>query len=398
MSEALVLLAIAGVLVALGVAESIAHERNLRRLKLRIHVNGTRGKSSVTRLVAAGLREAGVRTCAKTTGTLARMIMPDATEYPVYRPSRPNIIEQLRIVRAAVANDAEALVIECMALQPSLQALTELRLVRATHGVITNARADHLEVMGPTEGDVALALAATVPVKATLFTAEQRHLDVFRRVAEDRGTRLVSVRPDDVGAITEAELAPFPYVEHAENVALALTVLAELGVARDVALRGMWRSPPDPGVMTDFELSFFGRRLVFVNGFAANDPESTERIWNLALARHPDVDTKIALYNCRADRPDRSVQLGEACATWAPADRYVLMGTGTYIFARAAASAGLDGRKVLFAEGLRVEEIFEQLVELSGKSALIMGMANIGGQGLELVRHFKNRSVLAGGA
>ena len=42
----------------------------------------------------------------------------------------------------------------------------------------------------------------------------------------------------------------------------------------------------------------------------------------------------------------------------------------------------------------RIEEIFEQIVELSGPSALVMGMANIGGQGLDLVRHFSNRSEL----
>ncbi|MCK6547575.1 poly-gamma-glutamate synthase PgsB [Myxococcota bacterium] len=397
MTEVIVLVVITGVLVALGIAESITHERNLRRLKLRIHVNGTRGKSSVTRLVAAGLREHGVRTCAKTTGTLARMIMPDATEYPVHRPSHPNIIEQLRIVRRAVARDAEALVIECMALDPRLQALTELRLIRATHGVITNARADHLDVMGPTEDDVARALAATTPVNATLYTAEERHLATLRGAAEDRGTKLVAITRDDVARVTDADLAGFTYLEHAENVALAIAVLADLGVPRDVALRGMWSAPPDPGVMTDVEVRFFGRRLVFVNGFAANDPESSERIWALALARHPDVEKRIAVYNCRADRPERSAQLGAACPRWAPADHYVLMGTGTHVFAHAAADAGLDARKVVDAEDARVEELFERLVELSGTSALIMGLANIGGHGLELVRHFKNRSLVDGG-
>ena len=126
-------------------------------------MNGTRGKSSVTRLIAGGLRAGGIRTCAKTTGTEASMILPDGSEYAVYRPASPNIIEQVRIVATAASLDARVLVIECMALQPLLQALSESRLIRATHAVITNSWADHLDVMGPEESDVARALAGIVP-------------------------------------------------------------------------------------------------------------------------------------------------------------------------------------------------------------------------------------------
>ena len=56
-----------------------------------------------------------------------------------------------------------------MALQPMLQSLCELKLVKATHGVLTNARPDHLDVMGPTERDVAKALGGTVPVNSKYF-------------------------------------------------------------------------------------------------------------------------------------------------------------------------------------------------------------------------------------
>ena len=174
------------VLSTAGWLESLAHRRNLRRIPIRIHVNGTRGKSSVTRLIAAGLRAGGVRTCAKTTGTLPRMIFPDGSEFPVFRTLRANVIEQVRIVKAALAARAEALVLECMALQPALQSLCELELVRATHGVITNARADHLDVMGPTVRDVAKALSGTVPVGGKLFTADADNLGCFASAARDR--------------------------------------------------------------------------------------------------------------------------------------------------------------------------------------------------------------------
>ena len=395
MNGVLLLAVIAGGLIALGFVEAIVHHRNLQKLPLRIHVNGTRGKSSVTRLIAAGLREGGVVTCAKTTGTLPRMIMPNGKEFPVYRPSNPNVIEQIRIVRAAVGNAAEALVIECMALVPTLQWLCESRLVRATHGVITNAREDHLDVMGPTEEDVARALAGMVPIKGKLFTAERRHLDVLQSAARDRGTKLITIDDADISRITEEEMKSFSYVEHAENVALALKVCEDIGIERSIALRGMCKAKPDPGAMTDHELNYFGRQIYFVNGFAANDPESTERIWNMALERYPDVERRVAVFNCRADRADRSQQLGEAFVRWRPADCCILIGSGTYLFARAGDGAGMDMQRVVFAEHRRIDEIFEVILEHAGRSALVMGMGNIGGPGLDLVRYVHNRSVLS---
>jgi poly-gamma-glutamate synthase PgsB/CapB len=380
-------------LAGLGVLEGVQHRKNLERLRLRIHVNGTRGKSSVTRLIAAGLRAGGIRTCAKTTGTLARMIMADGREYPVYRPSRANVIEQLRIVRAAAETSADALVIECMAVQPSLQTLCEMKFVRATHGVITNARADHLDVMGPTEDDVALALAATTPIGGVLFTAEQRHLETFRRSSADRGSRLVPVTSEEIAAVTEDEMRRFSYIEHADNVALALAVCAEIGIDRTTALAGMWTARPDPGALTAYDLDFFGRRVVFVNAFAANDPESTKRIFDMVSGQFREITRRVLLVNCRADRADRSRQLGEACPDWGPVDHYVLIGTGTYIFAKHGMQKGLDPSRITYAEGARIEEIFETLVEHADPDALVIGIANIGGQGLDLVRYFKNRSV-----
>jgi poly-gamma-glutamate synthase PgsB/CapB len=322
------------------------------------------------------------------------MILPNGTEYPVYRPAKPNINEQIRIVNLAAKCKSQAMVIECMALQPYLQSISEQKLVKSTHGVITNARADHLDIMGPSENDVALALAGMTPHGGTLFTAEQRYLDVFKMSARDRHCKLETLTPEEIENVTPAELAAFSYVEHAENVALALKVCQSLGVSRQVALQGMWAAEPDPGVMTVHQIDFFGRKIIFVNGFAANDPESTQRIWNMALEQFPDVGKRIAIFNCRADRADRSWQLGRACISWTPADHYVLMGTGTYIFAKAADQKGLSPMKIVFVEDRRIEEIFEIILSYVDDSALVMGMGNIGGQGLDLVQFFRNRSTM----
>jgi len=386
-----IIIALIALLLILGIAEGERHRRNLGRIPIRIHVNGTRGKSSVTRLIAGGLRAGGLATCAKTTGTEASMILPDGSEYRIFRAARANIIEQVRIFDTAAEAGAEALVIECMALQPHLQSLSELRLVRGTHGVITNVRADHLDVMGPDETDVGLALAATTPVRGKLFTSSERFVDLLSNAAKDRGSEFVAVGPDEFAAVTDEDLNGFKHLEHASNVALALRVCAEFGVDRPTALRGMWEARPDPGALTVHEIEFFGRTIYFANALAANDPESTERIWRSLLDWLPDVEKRIALFNCRVDRPDRSRQLGEACVDWPVADSYVAMGTGTYIFARSATQRGLDVSKLVIAESQEPSEIFETLLEYAGSTTLIVGMGNVHGGGADLARLFRNR-------
>lgn len=386
--------AMLGGLIAVGGWESWRHRRNLKSIPIRIHVNGTRGKSSVTRLIVAALQEAGIRTVGKTTGTLPRLLLPDGTEQAVERVSSANVIEQRGIVNAARQHGAEALVIECMALQPQLQWLCECKLVNGTHGVVTNARADHLDVMGPTEVDVAKALANMTPCGGKLFTAERKHLGVFAHAADDRGSLLIPTKLEDVEAVTDEEMSRFPYSEHKENVALVLSLCNDLGIDRETALRGMWKVLRDPGAMTLHEVDFFGRRIVFSNAFAANDPASTETAWDTSIQRAGQTETKIALINCRSDRPDRSWQIGEACPHWQAADYYLLTGTGRHVFTRAAVKNGLDPQRIVEVDDNDISKIFETIVEVGGESTVVVGMGNIGKHGLEIVQYFKNRSVL----
>jgi len=375
------------------VVELLRHRVHMARVPVRVHVNGTRGKSSVTRLIAAGLRGGGKRVVAKTTGTLARVLLPNERELPVFRPLGANVREQVRVVRFASLIDAEILVVECMALQPILQWLSERMFVRATHGVITNAREDHLDVMGPTGDDVARALCGMMPRKQKCFTTEHGRLPILAIAAKDRETELVAVGREEIDDVSDEDMTGFRYFEHKENVALALRVCGSLGVERDAALRGMRKASPDPGALSFFHLDYFGRELVFVNAFAANDPVSSRQIWELCVKRYP-AHLKVCVFNCRVDRSDRSRQLGESLKTWTPPDRIITVGSGTGFFGRAAANAGIDVSAVVNAEGIAARAAFERIVELCGSRTLIVGLGNIGGLGLDLVRLFRNRARL----
>ena len=124
-------------LVLVGLFEAWRHRALVRKIPVRIHVNGTRGKTSVTRLITAGLRGGGKRVCAKTTGSAAALTDPEGIEFPIYRISGANIIEQMRTMKRMASLQPEIVVIECMALQPHYQSLSELRMIRSTIGVLS---------------------------------------------------------------------------------------------------------------------------------------------------------------------------------------------------------------------------------------------------------------------
>ncbi len=372
-------------LIVLGVWETARHRWYRRRIPIRVHVNGSRGKSSVSRLIAAGLRGGGLRVVAKTTGSAAMVVHTDGSETPVRRRGAPNIREQLAVMREAVREGCQALVIECMAVRPDLQQACEHHIVQASHGVITNVRPDHLEVMGPTMEDVAASLARTVPRRSRFFHAEEAYADFLAARAQTLGSSCVQAVAD---AVSSEEMTGFAYVEFPENVALALAVCESAGVPREQALAAMYRVRPDVGAMTIWTLATSKGPLTFVNGFAANDAMSYVRIWQrLRLAeRTADV---VLVFNNRADRMRRAKDLLPLFSRELPAGRYVLVGEETGVLIGMLKRQHLPMDRVEDLADRPAAELWAKLVELSPRGGLVIGIGNIKGIGNDLLDHLR---------
>lgn len=274
-------IAAAVLLLAAGVLERARHMKRLRAVPIRILVNGTRGKTSTTRMLAAALNHAGIRTFAKCTGTEAVVIAPDGTETPVRRPMGANIREFIPFVRRAQREGAEALVAECMAVRPDLQRALAAEIFLPTHTVILNDYVDHVDVMGATRLETARALANSV-AKESRVVAPKGFSALLRDV----------VVPENTAGDEDAEGFLFP--AHKENINAALAVAGMLGIDRETALRGMRLARPDAGMAGPFAL---GESLV-INGFAANDMKSAKKLFLAA----PDDKPLYAVYNHRSDR------------------------------------------------------------------------------------------------
>ena len=291
-------------ILMLGIVEIFLHKNSISNIPIRIHVNGIRGKSSVVRLIASGLREGGLRTFAKTTGTTPRIISDKGKDIGLHRLRSASIGEQIKLIRYFAKKSIDALVIECMAVNPQYQWISEHRIVRSTLGVITNVRRDHLDEMGITSNQIASSIGNTIPFNSKVVTSEDKHYNVFKNIAASRNSKIENASSIK---ISKKYLEKFPFLEHPENIQLALNVCQNLGIKKEVALKGMLKTNPDPGALRVWDIVNGNKKNQFVSGFAANDPDSTLKVWR--LIKEKNNNKKCIFLNTRNDRRYRTIQL-----------------------------------------------------------------------------------------
>lgn len=379
------LIVLAGIVVGVTLIlrwrlETLAHRRRVDGLAWRIHVNGIRGKSTVTRIIAGMLREHELVTVAKSTGTFAAVINRDGVDEPIQRKGPATILEQIEICKNYVVDDVDALVIECMALKPEYQEVSERMIVRSNIGVITNVREDHQDVMGETLPEIARSLLSTCPVDGVLVTSEQNEeiLAIMAEVAHSRGSTLVVAEPERV---TDAEVAAFDYIAFKENITIALSVADIIGIPRHVAMRGMIDAPPDPGVLRMRELRIGGKRVTWANLFAVNDRESMIAAME-KLDPYLTADTTlVGILNNRADRERRAIQFADVAVNDLRFDRLVTFGAYEGLVTDRLRRNGFDPHHILNLgdeSGVGQDEIIDRMIlrQPTGH-VLVVGFVNI---------------------
>ena len=381
-SPLIILGALALVLIVSGLLEFRYHQLVLSSIPIRIHVNGTRGKSSVTRLIAAGLRAGGKRTFAKTTGTAPRVIDSKGIDRIIHRLRRPSIGEQVRLLKYFSSEKPDVVVMECMAVQPQYQWISEHQMVKSHIGVITNARPDHLDEMGPTEVDVVKSLCNSIPVGGTLVTAEHKHKDILQSVADRNKSEIFF---SDESTVSENDLNKFAYIEHPQNIAIALDVCHKMGVERDIALSGMHSVRPDLGALVVWKLLGKKGALQFVNGMAANDPVSTLQIWKFVIDRYPTTSGTAVFFNSRDDRPLRTRQMLELTFEEIKPEYFIIRGDKIETKVRRLLHHSPDTEVSIFSLNESVDNVSESILSLPD-DVLVFAIGNQVGTGQEILQ------------
>jgi poly-gamma-glutamate synthase PgsB/CapB len=348
-------------------ATAFVHRRRLKRIQIRIHVAGTRGKSTVTRLVAAALRAGDHRVVAKTTGAQARLIRTDGSEAQIRRWGAASIREQYSFIRAAVRENADAIVVEAMAIEPEYLGALERFYIRATDLLITNVRPDHQEQLGDRPDAMALAITRGLPAGGRVFVTVEAATPFVREEAQRLRCELIIV--DDVEGDPDGV-----------NLALARAVCQHYRIDHKVADAAMRNAQKDIGAFTLQSIMIGGRSVRFANAFSCNDVESFQQLWH----RYQPAGAPAAfLFNARADRPLRSRAFLSLLPRLAP-DSALYVTQGSRVFRQWALKAGFDPSRVHLLPRASAQQQFDRIARGVADGAVIWGTGNFRGAGAEV--------------
>jgi poly-gamma-glutamate synthase PgsB/CapB len=373
------------------IAERLKLTRTIRDIPLRICVTGTRGKSSVTRLIASCLRESGRSVLAKTTGSKPCLIFPDGEEIEVERRGSPSILEGKGVLDIAVRSEVHALVMEMMSIHPECLYSEAVQMIKPHVLVITNIREDHLAEMGPGKDDIARCFSSAIPKRSTVFVPEEEIYPIFEEKAKDAHARIFPV-PKDKPEMDEEWRARLPANEFEQNIRLALAVAGFLEIDQDKAHHGLIKAYPDFGSLKVWRAEWDSpaKTWYFVSAFAANDPESTKNV--LTKIEEKGLfkgRARIGLLNLRADRGARTIQWSKALRDESAFSFDKLVFVGEHALALEKKLKGRIKAEILAFKTKKPEKLMTQVSCLETQETVLVGMGNMGGMGQRLVEYWE---------
>ena len=364
------------VIIGCLVAEKKSAARHRFAIKHVIHVNGTRGKSAVTRLIAAGLAECGIKTYCKTTGTLPMTIDTKGNETEIRRLGRANILEQIKILKKAYKDGAKVLVLECMAVDPELQYVCEHKILHSDIGIITNARVDHVAEMGDTIIEVTDALSNTIPDNGMVLTSDEIAIE---RISENAKKFNSMALLANEASFADGELSFLDFNNESflfpENILLALKACELVGADIKTALLGMRKVKADPYEAQDYDIN----GVTFVNGMSANDPASTKMVYERFSHKKTKDGKLVIVLNTRPDRGYRTKLMIDYIIDQKP-DEVWLLGSGKVVAARKLKN---------FVKVKTFNKASELPLGGAPKGSIIYAIGNIASEGFELIDRVK---------
>lgn len=386
MAGFLILLALTAIWMFGLITESKTLNRRINQIPLRITVSGTRGKTSIVRTLASVFRENGITVLAKTTGSEAMYILPDGTTERISRKGQTTILEQKKLIRKASQLKVKCIITEIMSIHPENHTIETNKLIRPGITILSNFRADHTDVAGESPEEISELFLHDIFPASTVFIPEMEINDFIRKGIENRGAELIPASENMCGTLDSIE--ELLAVHIAENLDAVYAVSKHLGISKEQIEQGIRSTQLDIGQATLFRWNENGRKVYFVNAFAANDPVSTRQIIRKTISvLAPEMDENpeiIALLSLRTDRGERSRQ-------WL---NYLLR-DGSDLFHRIYVSgihSPIFSRKLNNCETLNSsnpEKITRQILESSTGNLIVFGIANIHGPGMDLLNYWK---------
>lgn len=380
----LILISILSAFVLFLSVESYVYSRRLKQVPVRITVTGTRGKTSVVRLLASVLRADGRRVLAKTTGSEARYIMPDGSEEEIRRHGNISIIEQKKLINRALNNNVDYLLTEIMSINPENHFVETHKLLKPHISILTNFRSDHTEAIENNFNNNSDLFLNDVYPGSRVFIHKSENNQSFSRGVRERKSELFEAEKESAGS-------PFFYeksMKHhfTDNLELVSAVSQYLKISDKAIYDGIQSAVMDIGKLEIFKLSFADKNIFYINSFAANDPVSSIKVIEKTLDMLNISDPQIyGLLSLRHDRGGRTKQwLDYLLSEDAVSFRAIFVsGRHSSIFTRRLPSA----LKLKETNPQEICRIINMSVE---NNSIVFGLANIKGLAVELLRYWKS--------
>ena len=268
-------------LIMLGSIENFFHLRNLRKIKYRILINGTRGKTTVSKIIIQALNNHGIRTIGRTTGSEACIINPDGSIKNFVRKKGARITEIIPFVRLCKKESVDCLVVECMALTPENQKIFSSKLVKPTHVVITNSYIDHICEIGEDKKTTMWALSNSVSKDSIIIATDAEY--------QELGNEFYLVND------LYQEVSELPVNRQSLNI--GYTLLKLFGINKEYVLEAAKQITPDIGL---HDKLIVGSSVLYPY-FSINDLDTMSK----SIKEIGEQGKVSLIFNNRADREYR---------------------------------------------------------------------------------------------
>lgn len=317
-------------------------------------------------------------------------ILPDGTETEIKRRGIASIIEQKKLIKQAKKLNVDCIVAEVMSIHAENHFVESQQILKPQFVILTNVRLDHTEAMGNTIEKIASVFTLDIPEQATLFIPAGENQSIFSTTVKHKGGQLIAA-PPGIGD----RLRPFGFTpmqnEFSENIDLAIAVAKHFNIEDRVIASGLGKAKHDIGHLKIWRFSSERNKKTcfFVNGFAANDPQSTLDLIS-KIKTMPSLSSQQihGLLTLRKDRAERTLQ-------WIQFLKSENCDIFSHLFV-SGAQASIVRRKLkrgIVLNQHTPEKIMETISEHVNDNAVIFGFGNIGGKGKILIDYLNRCGV-----
>lgn len=339
------------------VVEGYQQKKNVNSIPIRILVNGTRGKSTIVRLLVSALNNSGFRTVGRSTGSEAQILLPDGSIEPIIRKRSARIYELIKFFKRAKEEKAECVVVECMALQKENQIAVRDKLVIPTDVIICNTLVDHVPEMGSDVISTSQVLGCSIPKDANVFVTEPYY--------DDKGKKVYHITLPEFGDTKTAV--------HPVAIAICKAVLEEKDLGEEALEKAIATFVPDIGLKSE---ALVGNSSVFVPTFSVNDLTMMEKTILKYKAFYPDKKLFV-VFNSRADREYRIILFKDILTR--QSDNIIKV----YCIGDYNKKVARAFSKLARSEAIGIEELGALIND--SKDSVFIGLGNIKGDGEKLL-------------